>query len=290
MLQPGSVRSGHQPLPVQLESSGTFGGVVSGKVAFRTTGSAEDPALGLLWAAGCSGILEADGEIVAYFDAPVALPLDGSWEPADATDWVAEYHRTLTPLTLGRLVVAPTHRLVTLAAGQRALWLDPGMAFGSGHHETTYLALAALEQTDLRGKRVLDVGAGSGILAIAADLLGAADAEGVDIDAETLVVAQQNALLNLSRAHFSVGTLTPETAPADVVVANLFAELHAELAGAYRQALKPGGLLLATGILAKRGVVAHAALTASFGGVQTEQKGEWLLMRARRPESGLEDV
>ncbi len=267
---------------------------MSSKAAFRMAGSAEDPALGRLWEAGCTGVLEDGPDLVAYFDTPVELPFVGSWEPADTKDWVAEYHRTLTPLTLGRLVVAPTHRRVTLAAGQRALWLDPGMAFGSGHHETTSLALAALEQTDLRGKRVLDVGAGSGILAIAADLLGAADAEGVDIDSETLEVAEENAALNLSRARFSVGTLTLETAPADVVVANLFAELHAELAGAYRRVLKPGGLLLATGILAERGGVAYDALTPRFGALQTEQKGEWLLMRARGlepgPASGPEDA
>ena len=255
---------------------------MSGKAAFRLVGSAEDPALGLLWAAGCSGVLEDGPDLVAYFDAPVELPLNGSWEVADTKDWVAEYHRTLTPLALGRLVVAPTHRQVTLAAGQRALWLDPGMAFGSGHHETTSLALAALERADLRGKRVLDVGAGSGILAIAADLLGAADAEGVDIDPETVGIARENAALNLSRARFSVGTLAPETDPADVLVANLFAELHAELAGLYWQALKPGGTLLATGILVERGTVAHDALAEQFGAVQAEQKGEWLLLRARR--------
>lgn len=142
---------------------------VTGKVAFRLSGSAEDPVSEHLWAAGCTGILEDGPDLVAYFDAPVDLPLEGTWEVADTKDWVAEYHRTLTPLAVGRLVVAPTHRQVTLGAGQRALWLDPGMAFGSGHHETTYLALSALEKIDLRGKRVLDVGAGSGILAIAAD-------------------------------------------------------------------------------------------------------------------------
>ena len=263
---------------------------MTGKAAFRMTLSAEDPALGRLWEAGCTGVLEDGPDLVAYFDTPVDLPFVGSWEPADTKDWVAEYHRTLLPLVIGRLVVAPTHRQVTLGAGQRTLRLDPGMAFGSGHHETTYLALSALEKTALRGKRVLDVGAGSGILAIAADLLGAADAEGVDIDPETVGVAQQNAALNLSRARFSVGTLSPEIKPADIVVANLYAELHAELAGAYVQALKPGGTLLATGILAERAAVAHDALAEQFGAVQTEQKGEWLLLRARVPTFGPEDV
>ena len=255
----------------------------SGKVAFRMSGSSEDASAALLWDYGCTGILEDGGELVAYFDAPMALPFAGSWETVGDTDWVAEYQRTLVPVATGRLVVAPTHHTVTLAAPQRPLWLDPGMAFGSGHHETTYLALAALEQTPLHSLRVLDVGSGSGILAIAADILGAADAEGVDIDPDTVPVAAANAALNASKAHFSVGTLTDASEPADIIVANLFAELHAELAPAYWAALKPGGLLLVTGILAERKLVARDALTALFGNLETEVKGEWMLLKGRKP-------
>jgi ribosomal protein L11 methyltransferase len=253
--------------------------------AFRMVGSLEHPDTARLWDYGCTGVVEEGPEVVAYFDAPVDLPFEGRWEAVDPTDWVAEYHRTLTPVPLGRLVVAPTHHQVNLSAGQRALWLDPGMAFGSGHHETTQLALAALEALELRGKRVLDVGAGSGILAIAADLLGAGDAEGLDIDPETVPVAEANARLNLSRARFSLGTLGEAFAPADVLVANLFAELHAELAPHYLRALKPGGLLLATGILEARAAVAADALFAHFGEVELERRGEWLLLRAHRPET-----
>lgn len=233
-----------------------------------------------LWDYGPSGVLEDGETVVAFFDAPIALPFAGQWEDADTKDWVADYHRTLHPVALKRLVVAPTHRLVTLSAGQRPLWLDPGMAFGSGHHETTHLALEALEALELRYKRVLDVGAGSGILAVAADLLGAADAEGLDNDPDTVPVARANAALNLSRARFSVGVLSPETGPADVVVANLYAELHAELAPLYRAALKPGGVLLTTGILAERGAVAYDALSAVFGRLETRAAGEWFLFKA----------
>lgn len=232
-----------------------------------------------LWEYGPSGVLEDGDTVVAFFDAPVDLPFTGAWEDADTRDWVADYYRTLQPLSVGQLVVAPTHHTVTLSAGQRPLWLDPGMAFGSGHHETTHMALAALEELELRNKRVLDVGAGSGILAVAADLLGAADAEGLDIDPETVPVARANAALNRSRARFSVGVLDPRTAPADVVVANLYAELHAELAPLYRAALKPGGVLLTTGVLAERGAVARDALSATFGPLETRAAGEWLLFK-----------
>ncbi len=255
--------------------------------AFRMVGSAEDPDAARLWDYGCTGILEEAGELVAYFGAPVALPFEGRWEAVGDTDWVADYHRTLQPVPIGRLVVAPTHHAVTLHAPQRPLWLDPGMAFGSGHHETTYLALSALEQTSLRGLRVLDVGSGSGVLAIAADLLGAADAEGLDIDPDTVPVAEANAVLNFSKAHFSVGTLAAGPKPADVIVANLFAELHVELAPAYRAALRPGGVLFATGILAEREHVARDALQALFGELETETKGEWLLLKARAQAGGV---
>lgn len=233
-----------------------------------------------LWDYGPNGVLEDGDTVVAFFDVPVELPFAGQWEDADTKDWVADYHRTLQPVTLTRLVVAPTHHSVTLSAGQRPLWLDPGMAFGSGHHETTFLALSALETLDLSGKRVLDVGSGSGILAIAADLLGAADAEGLDIDPDAVPVAWANTALNLSRARFSVGVLDASTEPADVLVANLYAELHAEFAPAYRAALKPGGVLLTTGILAERGQVARDALSAVFGPLETYTAGEWLLLKA----------
>jgi ribosomal protein L11 methyltransferase len=257
-------------------------------VAFRVRGTLEDPHLAPLWEAGCTGMLQEGGEVVAFFgerpesELLALFPPGGRWESVADTDWVARYHETLGPISVGRLVVAPTHCPVTLRAPQRPLWLDPGMAFGTGHHETTYLALAALERLDLRGRRVLDVGAGSGILAIAADLLGAGEAEGLDVDPDTVGVAEANAALNGSRARFAAGVLSERTKPAHVIVANLYAELHAELAPLYARVLEPGGHLLATGIVKTRGAVARGALERVFGSVEAEQKGEWLLLRARK--------
>lgn len=269
--------------------------------AFRFPGTLEGPELARLWELGCTGAAQEGGEVVAYFDKPLEaemvpaeVRLTGHWEEVDGKDWVADYYATLEPVPIGRLVVAPTHREVTLTAGQRALWLDPGMAFGSGHHETTFLALQALEGCNLLGKRVLDVGAGSGILAIAADLLGASYALGIDIDPQTVPVAEANAALNLSKAHFAVCTLddeapadapaanVPDDTPADIVVANLYAELHAALAPAYVRVLKPGGELFATGILDERGAVALESLGRHLELLDVRQKGEWLLIHARK--------
>ena len=166
--------------------------------------------------------------------------------------------------------MAPTHREVVLEAGQTVVWLDPGMAFGTGHHETTRLALEALAGLDLAGRRVLDVGAGSGLLAIAADRLGAADAWGLDVDPETVAIARANARANRSRARFVAGGFGAVRVdpPVDVLVANLYAELHAAFLPGYAAVTAPGADLLLTGILDPRDALVRTALAAQDGGVR----------------------
>lgn len=256
-------------------------------VAFRFRGSLDDEGADTdaLFERGCRGV-QQDGEwLLAFFPERVELPLQGSWEEVEEVDHLGRYLEGLEPVPVGRLVVAPSHREVTLRAGGRVLWLDPGMAFGTGHHETTRMALAALERRDLTGRRVLDVGAGSGILAIAADLLGAAEAVGVDVDPDTVPVARENARLNLSRARFELGSVADAPGgPADVLVANLYAELHARLADAYRAALRPGAELLLTGILRDRAELVRAALGGGFEPLGEETDGEWVLLAYRRAE------
>lgn len=254
--------------------------------AFRFTGDleADPPGAAELWAAGCRGMRQEGEEIVAWFDEERSLPVGGRWEDADDTDWVASYFAGLEPVRLATLVVAPTHAEVALTAGQKPLWLDPGMAFGTGHHETTRMALARLERAELAGARVLDVGAGSGILAIAADLLGAASALGVDVDPATVPVARENARLNRSRARFELGSVDPARADrrCGVLVANLFAELHAELASAYAAVLEPGGVAFLTGILDDRADLVVAALPASLRLLATDADGPWRLLALQR--------
>lgn len=244
----------------------------------------ESPEAAQLWELGCLGLVEEPGFLVAYFEDERPLPLEGVWEAVPERDYVAEYQAGLEPVRVGRLVVAPSHRKVEAADGDAIIWLDPGSAFGTGHHETTRLALGALGRLDLQGRTVLDVGSGTGLLTIAADVLGATRAYGVDVDAATIPVARENARRNLSRARFAVGSVDLPTLPGlfDVVVANLYAELHAQLMTDYARRLLPGGKLLLTGILTRLGDVVRESVAAGLTLDAEVQDGEWLLVELTR--------
>lgn len=255
--------------------------------AFRTKGELDEdaPEVAELWALGCRGMQQVGDEVVAWFDEEIPLPLSGTWEDDDGTDWVAAYLAELRPVRIDRLIVAPTHADVTVSAGERVVWLDPGMAFGTGHHETTQLALRSLERLDLGAARVLDVGAGSGILAIAADLLGAASVLGVDVDAATLDIARHNARLNRTRARFVAGSteVARDEGPWDVIVANLYAELHVRLLADYADVLRPGGQALLTGLLDDRVALLEAAIGEdAWRTVAHEVDGAWHLLHLER--------
>lgn len=257
--------------------------------AFRIEGmSGEAGELAELWDLGCLGIVEDDDltgvAVIAYFDSERDLPMDGVWLDVPDVDHVAIYQAGLDPVGFGELVVAPTHSRVELGAGESVVWLDPGAAFGTGHHETTGMAVQALGALDLGGRTVLDLGSGSGLLAIVADRLGAERVYGVDIDAHTVDVARDNARLNRSRARFAVGTLDAPGLPGrfDVIVANLYAELHFSLWDDYQARLLPGGTLLLTGILADRSHVVVGSAPACMTLIREERQGEWVLLEYER--------
>jgi ribosomal protein L11 methyltransferase len=248
-----------------------------------------------LWEAGATAVWIDGPDLVAYFtdDVRVTPPGDGRWEAVPEIDHVAAYLAGLAPVDAGAVVVAPTHCEAVLRAGQQVVWLDPGTAFGTGHHASTRLALEALGTLPLAGRRVLDVGAGSGLLAIAADKLGAADVLGIDIDPDTVPVARANAERNRSRARFLVGGFGDvEFDPVDVLVANLYAELHATWLAAYAARTVLGGDLLLSGILDPRHELVRDALDLlddargvagpRLAWLDARRDGAWWLVHLRR--------
>ena len=185
-------------------------------------------------------------------------------------------------------MIRPTWRRHRREPDDVVLALDPGMAFGTGLHPTTRLCLAALEALAdggaIDGARVLDVGCGSGILAIAAVKLGAAEALGVDTDPiaieSTLANARRNRLVRRIRAR--VGSLPSREPPFDVVLANLIAGVLVPLAGPLHDELRPGGTLLASGIFIDREGEVRAAFEAA-GLVVTDRsaEGDWVAIATR---------
>ena len=169
-------------------------------------------------------------------------------------------------------------------AGEVLLTIDPGMAFGSGTHETTTLCLLALEELMAQKKaaRLLDVGTGSGILAIAAALWGAADILGLDNDPEAVRVASENAALNgfgPQHLHFSLTPVEEITQTYPLVVANILSGILIELAPALAGRVEAGGTLVLSGILATQGDEVRAAYEAlGLGEVRREARGEWLAL------------
>jgi ribosomal protein L11 methyltransferase len=247
--------------------------------AFHTKASLESPESDLLWEHHCQGIMQEGDYLIAYFPARIALPLEGYWETISDIDYVKQYFDTLEPIVLNKLIIAPTHKQISVRETQHIIWLDPGMAFGTGHHETTYMALKALEKLELKHKTVLDVGTGSGILAMAAKVLGSPGVTGIDIDPQAIKVARENAALNNLDLEFLEGTLEGQVKHStDIIIANLFAELHIILAHHYARVLKPNGSLIITGIQNEKRARVKEAIGNLFTLTETHTKNDWTLM------------
>ena len=205
-------------------------------------------------------------------------------------DWADAWKAYFPVMRIGRrLVIRPTWRRHRREPDDVVLALDPGMAFGTGLHPTTRLCLASLEAVADRGRladaRVLDVGCGSGILAIAALKLGAATAIGVDTDPIAIEASAANARRNglARRLRVRAGSLPSGEPPFDVALANLIAGVLMTLAAALRDELRPGGVVIASGIFVDR----EADVAAAFGRVGLEivgrrAEGDWVALEAVR--------
>jgi ribosomal protein L11 methyltransferase len=166
-------------------------------------------------------------------------------------DWAARTQAHLTHVRVGRLVVAPPWDIPqALSHDTQLIVIPPSMGFGTGHHETTRLCLKLLQELDLRKKRVVDVGTGSGVLAIAAVLLGAGSVEGIDHDEDALISARQSVAVNglTGRIRLRAADIRSDrTAAADVVTANLTGALLVAVAPALASLTDGRGSLILSG-------------------------------------------
>ncbi len=222
------------------------------------------------------------------------------YEPQTASlreeDWATSWQKYYRPISVGeRLYIVPNWmRGEAVPQGRTPLFLDPGLTFGTGAHPTTQLCLELLEEVSRPGEQVLDLGCGSGILAIAALCLGASQAVGVDIDPKAADAAFDNAALNgvgPDRLSVYAGDVLADeklvaklgTGRYQVVLANIVADVIVPLSAKAGEFMTPAGAFLTSGIIDGRQDEVRAALEANgFTVVRHLERGGWHAFQAQR--------
>jgi ribosomal protein L11 methyltransferase len=252
----------------------------------RAGAADHDAIIATLYERGTAGIEERADALLAYFDDDAvtsdslreALGVSVETAPIPDVDWVARFRENFRAFAVGAFWIAPEWDAAAPPAGHRRLVVDPGRAFGTGTHESTALCLLALERLAAQAPlgRVLDVGTGSGILAIAALRLGAVSAAGCDLDPESIDSARTHARLNdvtLAVACIDGGRgLAPGRH--DTVLANITAPLLVARAAELAVLPRSGGRLVLAGLLADELPDVRAAYER-FGTPEEERRGEW---------------
>lgn len=206
-------------------------------------------------------------------------------------DWEWGWKQYFKPFPVGEtFLIKPSWEEVDDPQGRRILEIDPASSFGTGSHDTTQLCMAALERTIRGSERLLDMGTGSGILAIAAGMLGAKPETVVDIDPHCLTCAQENAERNgvtLGKALCGDALRDPALAEEigsdyDVICANIVADIIIGMAPMFAQKLVPGGTLITSGIIAPRAdEVGEALEKAGFTLLDRAESSDWAAFTAR---------
>ena len=243
--------------------------------------------------AGGAGVVESGDDLVTYLaagtareavDAALRAASDGAaveWTDVGTIDVATRWPARVGVQRLGAVAVAPPWLAHEIADADAPVVIEPAMAFGTGEHETTRGVLRLLPRVLRPGDVVADLGAGSGVLAIAAARLGASRVAAIELDPDALGNLEENVVRNgvADRVHVIAGdarVLLPLIAPVGVIVANIISSVLLELAPAMRGALAPGGRAILSGLLAAERASVGAALEAGGWALEeVDEEGSW---------------
>lgn len=202
-------------------------------------------------------------------------------------DWAEQWKQYFHTIRVGKsLVIKPSWEKYDAEPGEKVIEIDPGMAFGTGTHHTTCMCMERLEAIIEQDERVFDVGTGSGILSVAAVLLGAGEVRAVDIDPVAVRVATENVIKNGLQQKIDVkegNLLSGVEGRADIIIANILADVIIEMLPEVPHKLTAGGRFLASGIISER--IADVQQAAAEAGLQVEQVTEragWAVIQMSR--------
>lgn len=232
-----------------------------------------------------SGYMETNENVVAVVEQlKIMLPQDAQVEviSVNEDDWANNWKKYYHPIHVGKnLVIKPSWIDYEKQEKDIVVELDPGMAFGTGTHETTRMCMEHLEKYINENSRVLDVGCGSGILSITSLLIGAKEVTGVDIDPVAVKVAIENGEMNNFKApqyNIKRGNLVDEAhGKYDVIVANIIADVIIGVCGDVKQFVAEDGVFISSGIIADRKEdVKNAFARQGYTIVEEAEEGEWV--------------
>lgn len=208
----------------------------------------------------------------------------------DEEEWATAWKKYYHPVKISqRFTIVPTWETYNpVSSDELIIELDPGMAFGTGTHPTTVMSLQALEKNVIEGQRIIDIGTGSGVLAIGSALLGAKEVHALDLDDIAVKAARMNVELNKVQDTVTVvgGNLVDSIdEPGDVVVANILAEIIISFTDDAFSVVKPGGIYITSGIIAaKKNDVRHALEESGFVIEEVMMMEDWVTIISKKPE------
>lgn len=258
----------------------------------QATPELTDILIAFLGEAGFDSFQETDAGLLAFAEAAdhdrwvqelatlgQQFELTYTWEPLEDKNWNEEWERQFSPIQVGERLYIRADFHPANAAVEQELVITPKMAFGTGHHATTYMMCELIFEQDLAGKRVFDYGSGTGVLAILAKRLGAGDVDAVDIESWSAENTQENAARNGVALHQIIhGTLedVPAGPPYGLILANINRNVILATADTLYQRLAPGGTVLFSGILAAdEQMLVSRLISLGYQHQQTRQREDW---------------